>query len=123
MNGMRYKLRLSGKGDGDGGVEVMVKEELCKEVVEVRRVSDRVIGKEVRKTCTERRKISLINDVKIRKGFEEKVSKLVDVGAPNLWGHFMDGVLMACEEVCGWKRRRRSKGDTVLRSIRGGVKA
>ena len=32
-------------------------------------------------------------DVKIKKQFEEKVFELVDVGAPNLWGHFKDGVL------------------------------
>ena len=34
----------------------------------------------VRKTCTERRKISLRKILKIRKQFEEKVIKLVDVG-------------------------------------------
>ena len=49
--------------------------------------------------------------MKIRKRFEEKVIKLVDVGAPDLWGHFKDGVLKACDEVCG-KRIWRSKGDT-----------
>ena len=27
-------------------------------------------------------------------------------------GHFKDGVLKACDEVCGKKRGRRSKGDT-----------
>ena len=31
------------KGDGVGGMGVMVKEELCEEVVEVRKVSDRVM--------------------------------------------------------------------------------
>ena len=30
---------------------------------------------------------------------------------PNLWEHFKDGVLKACDEVC-WKKRR-SKGDTL----------
>ena len=29
----------------------------------------------------------------------------------NVWGHFKDGILKACDEVCGKKRRRRSKGD------------
>ena len=29
-----------------------------------------------------------------------------------MWGHFKDGVLEACNEVCGKKRERRSKGDT-----------
>ena len=43
MKGRRYKLWLSGKGDEVGGVGVMVKEELCENVVEVRRVSDGVI--------------------------------------------------------------------------------
>ena len=50
--------------------------------------------------------------MKIRKRFEEKVTELVDVEAPNLWRHFKDGVLMACDEVCGKKRGSISKGDT-----------
>ena len=29
----------------------------------------------------------------------------------NLWGHFKDGILKACDEVCWMKRERRSKGD------------
>ena len=43
MNGRRYKLWWSGKGDGVDGVGVMVKEELCELVVEVRKVSDGVM--------------------------------------------------------------------------------
>ena len=43
LKGRRYDLWWSGKGDGVGGVGVMVKEELCEKVVEVRRVSDRVM--------------------------------------------------------------------------------
>ena len=39
--------------------------------------------------------------VKIRKHFYEKVIKLVDIGAPNLLGHFKNLVLEACGEVCG----------------------
>ena len=66
----------------------------------------------VRKTCTERRTISLLKDFRIRMQFEEKVVKLVDIEAPNLWCNFMDGNLKACDEVCGKKRGRRSKGDT-----------
>ena len=42
----------------------------------------------------------------------KKVIELVDVGAPNLWGHFKDGVINACDGVCLKKRGRRSKGDT-----------
>ena len=40
MNGRRYKLLWSGKRGGGGGVGVMVKEELCENVLELRRVSD-----------------------------------------------------------------------------------
>ena len=43
MKGRRYRLWWSGKGDGVGGVGAMVKEELCEQVVELRRVSDRVM--------------------------------------------------------------------------------
>ena len=73
---------------------------------------DKKIRKAVRKIFGERRKISLLKDVKIRKRFKEKVTELVDAGAPNLWGHFKDAVLKACDEVCEKKRGRRSKGDT-----------
>ena len=50
------------------------------------------IHKVVRKTCVERGKIALLIDVKIWKRFAEKVTELVDVGAPNLWEYFKDGV-------------------------------
>ena len=43
MRGRRYNLLWSGRGDGVGGVGAMVKEELFEKVVEVRRVSDRVM--------------------------------------------------------------------------------
>ena len=66
----------------------------------------------VRKTCAEKRKISFLKDVTIRKTFKEKVIRLVDVGAPNLWGHFRDGVLKAYDEVCGKKKGRKIKGNT-----------
>ena len=74
-------------------------------------IDKRKIRQAVRKKCAERGKITLLKDVKIRKRFEENKSKLVDVGVPNVRGHFNDGVLKACDEVCGKKRGRRSKGD------------
>ena len=43
MKGRKYKLWWYGKGDGVGYVGVMVKEKKCETVVEVRRVSDRVM--------------------------------------------------------------------------------
>ena len=44
IKGRRYKLWWSGNNDGIGGVEILVKEELCEKVVEVRRTSDRVMA-------------------------------------------------------------------------------
>ena len=43
LKSRRYKLWWSGNRDEVGGVGVMVKEELCDDVVEVKRVSDRVM--------------------------------------------------------------------------------
>ena len=43
MKGRRYILWWSGNSDGMGDVRVLVKEELCEKVVEVRRKSDRVM--------------------------------------------------------------------------------
>ena len=39
----RFKFQLSGIGDGVGGVGVMMKEELCENVVGVTMVTDRVM--------------------------------------------------------------------------------
>ena len=75
-------------------------------------IDKKKIRKVVRKTCAERRKITLLKDVKIRKRFGKKVTVLVDVGAPNLYGHFKDGVLKVCDEICWMKREWRSNGDT-----------
>ena len=44
MEGRKYKLWWSEKGDGVGGVGIMVKEEFYEKVVDVRRVSDRVMA-------------------------------------------------------------------------------
>ena len=66
----------------------------------------------VRWRCTERRKKDFLKDVKIRKLFEAKVIKLGDIATSNLWGHFKDGVLKECFELCGQKIWRGSKGET-----------
>ena len=54
----------------------------------------------------------MLKDMKTMKQCLRKVIKLVDVGGPNLLGHFKGGVLNACDEVCWKKMGRRSKGDT-----------
>ena len=64
-----------------------------------------------RNTCLSKGKISLLNDVKIRKRFKDKEIKLVIFEAPWFLGHLKDGVLEAYDEVCGEKRGRRHKRD------------
>ena len=39
----------------------------------------------------------------------EKVIELVYVCAPNLWGYLKNGVLRACDEVCGKNSERGYK--------------
>ena len=70
----------------------------------------------VRKICTKRRKQSLLKDVMIRKRFEENVIELVHLGTSNVWGHFKDGVLDACDEVCG-KKTRCDRGSFKQKNI------
>ena len=74
-------------------------------------IDNRKIRKVVKKTCAERRNISLLKDVKIRKRFKVKVIDLVDVGASDAWEHFKDEHLSACDEVCGKKREMIRKGE------------
>ena len=43
--------------------------------------------------------------------FEKRVKELVSTDAPDLWKTFRDGVLKACDELCGKKKSRRDQGD------------
>ena len=43
--------------------------------------------------------------------FQERVKKLVEVDAPNLRNTFKNGMLQACDEVCG-KKVEKKHGDT-----------
>ena len=70
------------------------------------------IWKVVRKTCAKRGRITLLKDVKIRKRFEEKVTKFVDVVTPNMFDHLKDWILKACGGICRQKRGRGSNGGT-----------
>ena len=50
----------------------------------VARIDNWKIRKVVRKTCIERRKISLLKD-EIMRQFDEKLSELIDVGVCCVW--------------------------------------
>ena len=62
----------------------------------------------VRKTHVERSNTSLLKD-EIRNRFGEKVIEIVDIEVTHMWGHLKKWVMVVWHEVCGKKRRRRSK--------------
>jgi len=66
----------------------------------------------IRKERTVRRRVWKLKDHATRVNFEERARELIDVDARNLWKSFKDGLLQACDEVCGKKRRRNDQGNT-----------
>ena len=71
----------------------------------------KVLKKGVKKERIIRRKIWKLNENRTRVRFEKRVKELVNADAPDLWKTFKDGVLKACDEVCGTKKSRRDQGD------------
>ena len=71
------------------------------------------LKKVVRKGAVERRMVWKLKDEETRARFEERVGELVSVDALDLWKCFKEGVLKACDEVCGKKKGRRDRGDTL----------
>ena len=72
----------------------------------------RLVKKVVRKEEIERSKVWKLKEDDTRARFEEIVRELVSVDAPDLWKCFKEGVLKACNEVCGKKKERRDQGNT-----------
>ena len=67
------------------------------------------VKKAVRKKAIERRKVWKLKEDDTRARFEWRVS----TDAPDLWKCFTEGMLKACDEVCGKKKGRRDdQGDT-----------
>ena len=46
---------------------------------------------------------------KNKKKLKEKVKKLINTEAKNLWGSFKDEILEACEKFCRKRKRRREQ--------------
>ena len=76
----------------------------------------KVLKKVVKKERIIRRKISKLNENRTRVKFEKRVKELVSTDAPDLWKTFRDGVLKACDELCGKKKSRRDQGDMWWRN-------
>ena len=67
----------------------------------------KVLKKVVKKQRIITRKIWKLNENRTRVRFEKSVKQLVSTSAPDLLKSFKDGVLKACDEVCGKKKSRR----------------
>ena len=74
-------------------------------------LDEKGLRKIVRKERIIRRKIWKLNENQTRVRFEKTVKELVSTYAPDLWKTFKDGVLKACDELCGKKKSRRDQGD------------
>ena len=75
-------------------------------------VTDLVKKKVVRKEAIERMKVWELKVEDTRARFEGRVGELVSTDTLDLWKCFKEGVLKACDEVCGKKKGRRDQGDT-----------
>ena len=53
-----------------------------------------------------------MKDSKTKCKFVERVKELVNIVAQDLWKSFKEGILQACDEMCGKKRGRRDREDT-----------
>ena len=71
----------------------------------------KALKKVVKKGTNHKRKIWKLNENQTRVRFEKRVKELVSTDAPDLWKTFKDGVLKACDELCGKKESRRDQGD------------
>ena len=48
-----------------------------------------------------------LKDSETRRRWKERVTELVNIEAEDLWKSFENGVLQACDEVCGKKARKK----------------
>ena len=53
-----------------------------------------------------------LKEKKIKKKFEEKIRKLVDIDSKDFWGSYKNGVLKACDELCRKTKARSDRGNT-----------
>ena len=66
------------------------------------------------KNALMRRRVWNLKDIEVRNNFKQRVEEPVDMHSPDLWKTFKDGVLKACDELCGKKMLRRKGGNTWL---------
>ena len=66
----------------------------------------------VKKSKRVRWRVWKLKEIEIKEKFEERVVELVDTDSMDLWGSYKNGVLKACDELCGKTKGREDRGNT-----------
>ena len=75
-------------------------------------VEEQKLKKSVKKSKRVRWRVWKLKEKEIKEKFEERIRKLVDIDSKDLWGSYKNGVLKACDELCGKTKTRGDQGNT-----------
>ena len=75
-------------------------------------VEESKLKKSGKKSKRVRWRMWMLKEKEIKEEFEQRVVKLVDTEAVDLWESYKNGVLKACDELCGKTKGRRDQGNT-----------
>ena len=75
-------------------------------------IDKRKLTGHVKRNKVLRRRLWKLKNIEVRNIFKHRVQDSVDMEAPDLWKSFKDGVLNACDELCGKRVLRREGGNT-----------
>ena len=75
-------------------------------------VEKRKLKKSGKKSKRVRWRVWKQKEKEIKVEFEQRVVKLQDTEAVDLWESYKNGVLMACDELCGKTKGRRDQENT-----------
>ena len=75
-------------------------------------VEERKLKKSVKKSKRVRWRVWKLQEKEIKEEFERRVVELVDAETVNLWESYKNGVLKACDDLCGKTKGRRDQGNT-----------
>ena len=75
-------------------------------------VEEQILKKSVKKSKRVRWRMWKLKEKEIKEKFEKRIEKLVDFDSKDLWGSYKNGVLKACDELCGKTKARGDRGNT-----------
>ena len=91
-------------------VKVVIPWELLHRLL-VADLDKRKLNKVVKKESRVKRMVWKLKEREKQEKFKRRVEELVDVETTNLWESFRDGILTACDELCGKKKLRKNGGN------------